>query len=90
MTGDDGRVLEQILRMAPTAGTIKSFERLVSRYTNQGGGSYSGAARDGTETGVGGGPARVSDAQYAQMSYSEKKAYAEAHEAYGRRGRGTI
>lgn len=70
MTGDDGKVLGQILRMAPTANTVKAFERLINKYTSQGVGAHSGR-RDTPDQ-----PNRLSDDAIAKMSYSERKEYA--------------
>jgi hypothetical protein len=84
MTGDDGKVLGSILRMAPTEGTVKAFERMMRRWSTQGGGSYSGAARSVDE---GFGPQKVSDAEYEAMTYTEKKQYAEAWTAAQQRRR---
>jgi hypothetical protein len=64
-----------------TAKQIEAFETLMQRFTNQGGGSYSGAHREVAKM-------TVSEEAYAKMSYSEKKAYAEAasqHEQATRR-----
>ena len=53
-----------------TANQIRAIEGLQQRYTNQGGGNWSGAGREVAKT-------TISDEAYAKMSYSEKKAYAE-------------
>lgn len=55
-----------------TAKQIEAFETLMTRFTNQGASSsYSGAHREVPKT-------TISDEAYAKMSYTEKKAYAEA------------
>ena len=42
-TGDDGRALDTVLRMAPTAGTVHALERLMSKFVNQGASSFNRA-----------------------------------------------
>jgi hypothetical protein len=54
-----------------TEAHIASYEKIIQRLTNQGGGNYSGAGRDGEEQ------PRLSDAQYDKMTYTEKKDYAD-------------
>jgi hypothetical protein len=55
-----------------TAAQIQAFEALMTRFTNQGGGSYSGAHREVNQ------PERLSSEAYNKLTYTEKKAYAEA------------
>jgi hypothetical protein len=57
-----------------TAGQIRAVEALQQRFTNQGGGSYSGGGREPAQK-----AGTVTDDQYAKMTYTEKKAYAESH-----------
>lgn len=85
MTGDDGKVLGTILTMAPTAGTVKSFERLMQKWSSQGQGSFSGAGRDADESGIG--PQKVDQATYDRMSYGEKMDYARSYQAAQERRR---
>jgi hypothetical protein len=54
-----------------TAKQIEAFETLMQRFTNQGGGSYSGAHREPAQK-----AGTVSTEQYAKMSYTERKDYA--------------
>jgi hypothetical protein len=54
-----------------TSGQIRAIEALQQRFTNQGGGSYSGAHREPPQK-----AGTVSTEQYAQMSYTERKNYA--------------
>jgi hypothetical protein len=71
VTGDDGKALGTILRMAPTASTVQALEKLVSKFTTQGAASFSAAHREPPEA-----PGRVSDAQYNAMTPGERFAYA--------------
>jgi hypothetical protein len=73
MVGDAAPALLMVLEQAPMASTIVAFEKLMMAFSSQGIGGFSGAARDG---GDGRGPQRVSDEQYAAMSYFEKQQYA--------------
>jgi hypothetical protein len=54
-----------------TAAAIQALEVLVTKFTNQGGGSYSGAHREPPQK-----AGTVSTEQYARMSYTERKNYA--------------
>jgi hypothetical protein len=57
-----------------TAAAIQALEVLVTKFTNQGGGSYSGAHREPAQkAGV------LSAEAYNKLSYTEKKQYAEMH-----------
>jgi hypothetical protein len=51
MAGDDGAVLGSILRMAPTAGTIQAFERLMTKFTNQGAAPFNQGGREANAPG---------------------------------------
>ena len=42
---DDGRALDTVLRMAPTAGTVHALERLMSKFVNQGASSFNRAPK---------------------------------------------
>jgi hypothetical protein len=53
-----------------TAKQIEAFETLMQRFTNQGGGSYSGAHREVNQ------PERLSNEAYNKLTYTEKKDYA--------------
>jgi hypothetical protein len=66
MTGDDGAVLGQILRMAPTAGTVQSLERLMSRFSSQGAASFHQGGREG-----GGPPEKISG--WENMTYEQRR-----------------
>jgi hypothetical protein len=63
----DGKIMSTML---VTAKHVEGFERLMAAFRNQGSGSFQ-PARAPSE------PARVSPEQYAKMTYSEKKEYAE-------------
>jgi hypothetical protein len=66
--GDDvGRAMGGML---VTAKHVEGFERLMQQFANGGSGSFS-PPRHSSE------PARISDAEYNAMSYTEKKQYAE-------------
>jgi hypothetical protein len=66
MTGDDGAVLGQILRMAPTAGTVQSLERLMQRFTTQGAAPFNHGGREG------GGPSDRIEG-WDKMSYEQRR-----------------
>lgn len=70
MGGSDFDGLNRVLEMAPTAATVAGLEKLIQKFTSQGGGSYSGAHREVNQ------PERVSNEAYSKMTYSEKKEYA--------------
>ena len=44
-TGDDGRALDTVLRMAPTASTVHALERLMSKFVSQGASSFNRAPK---------------------------------------------
>lgn len=67
----DAKALAQML---VTARHVEAFERLITRFTNQGTASFSQKHRD-VDTG------RVAPEVYEKMSYGEKKAYAEKFSA---------
>jgi hypothetical protein len=69
--GEDFGRLAKVLTIAPVAGTIEGFERLMHKFSSQGGGSYSGAHREPNQ------PERLSSEAYNKLTYTEKKAYAE-------------
>jgi hypothetical protein len=69
--GADFGQLAKVLAIAPVAGTIEGFERLMHKFSSQGGGSYSGAHREPPQK-----AGTVSTEQYARMSYTERKNYA--------------
>jgi hypothetical protein len=73
MVGDAAPQLLRVLEAAPIASTIVAFEKLMSRWTSQGIGGNPGAARDGASSQ----PPKISDADYAKLSYHEKMQYAE-------------
>jgi hypothetical protein len=55
-----------------TADAIKAYERLIRNFTSQGVSGNPSAGRDGAPRE----PARLSDAEYAKLTYAEKTAYA--------------
>jgi hypothetical protein len=73
MGGADAKSLTDILTIAPVAGTIKALENLMQKFTSQGAGSFSGANREGNQV------EKLTDAQYAALTYSERKEYAAKH-----------
>src|SRR5262249_13859971 len=64
MTGDDGKVLGQILRMAPTAGTVAALERLMSKFTTQGAAGPTGGRPESAGSGIAG---------YENMTYEQRR-----------------
>lgn len=72
IAGDDAAALANSLKLAPVAGTIVAFEKLMAAFRTQGAGSFSQQHRDGEAS-------KVDDAAWAKMSTSEKQAYARAH-----------
>jgi hypothetical protein len=70
MGGSDFDGLNRVLEMAPTAATVAGLEKLMQRFSSQGGGSYSGAHREVNQ------PERLSTEAYGKLTYSEKKEYA--------------
>lgn len=56
--------------MMVTARHVEGFEKLMASFRSQGAGSFSQSHRSPNE------PARVSDAEYEKMSYSQQKEYA--------------
>jgi hypothetical protein len=66
MTGDDSAVLGSILRMAPTAGTVASLERLMTKFSNQGAAPFHQGGREG------GGPSDRIDG-WEKMSYEQRR-----------------
>jgi hypothetical protein len=71
MGGSDFDGLNRVLEMAPTAATVAGLEKLMQRFSSQGGGSYSGAHREVNQ------PERLSSEAYGKLTYSQKKEYAE-------------
>ena len=55
--------------MMVTSHHVEGFEKLMASFRNQGAGSFNTSHREPNE------PAKVDDATYDKMSYSEKKAY---------------
>jgi hypothetical protein len=53
------------------ADQVEGYEKLMQKFSSQGGGSWSGANREVAKT-------TISDEAYNRMTYSERKAYAEA------------
>jgi hypothetical protein len=58
-----------------TERQVVAYERLMQKFTSQGSGSYSGAHREVNQ------PERLSNEAYNKLTYTEKKAYAEAASA---------
>ena len=74
--GDDlGKAMKGML---VTAKHVEGFEKLMAAFRSQGAGSFNQGGRQPNE------PSRVDDKAYDNMSYSEKKNYAAAHQANGR------
>ncbi|WGR74335.1 MULTISPECIES: hypothetical protein [unclassified Bradyrhizobium] len=76
MTSMDGSAdkadAKALAGMLVTAKHVEAFERLITRFSNQGGASFTQSHRD-VDTG------KVSDEAWNKMSYGERKAYAEKH-----------
>jgi hypothetical protein len=72
MAGEEGG--RALISNLLTAKQVAAFETIMHRHQSQGGGNYSGAGRDLPKT-------TISDEAYAKMTYTEKKAYAEAASA---------
>jgi hypothetical protein len=68
--GSDFDGLNRVLEMAPTASTVAGLEKLIQKFTSQGGGSWSGANREMNQV------QRLPDEAVAKMTYSERKEYA--------------
>lgn len=67
----DGAALANILKLAPVASTISALEGIMTRMTNQGGGTFKGTGREAPEQ-----PGKVSEADYLKMSPADRLAYA--------------
>lgn len=63
--------------MLVTAQHVQGFEQLMASFRTQGAGSFSQGGRSPNE------PTKLSDAQVAKMTYSERKAYAEQFKGGG-------
>ena len=74
MTGDKSGAMLRVLEHAPTASTVEAFESLIQRFTSQGVSGNPAGARDGNS---GRQPQRLSDAEYAKLTFAEKTAYAQ-------------
>jgi hypothetical protein len=77
MGGADADV---IMRTLVSDAQMRFYEKLITRFTNQGGGDFTGGRREAPTT-------TLSEAQWAAMSYTEKKAYSEAASARANSGR---
>lgn len=64
--------VKPVLATLATTAHVTMFEKIISKLTSQGSPNFKQTGRD-VDTG------KVSDEQWAKLSYSEKKAYAERH-----------
>lgn len=64
--------VKPILATLATTSHVTVFEKIISKLTNGGAGTFRQTGRE-VETG------KIDDATWSKMSYSEKKAYAEKH-----------
>ena len=74
MAGDRAGAMLRVLDHAPTASTVEAFETLISRFTSQGVTGNPAGSRDANS---GRQPQRMSDADYAKLTYTEKLTYAQ-------------
>jgi hypothetical protein len=74
MAGDNAAAMLRVLDQAPVAGTVEAFETLIQRFTSQGVSGNPAGGRDGNS---GRQPTRLSDAEYAKLTYTEKVQYAQ-------------
>jgi hypothetical protein len=74
MTGDKAGAMLRVPEHAPTASTVEAFESLIQRFTSQGVTGNPAAGRDGHS---GRQPQKLSDADYAKLTYAEKTQYAQ-------------
>jgi hypothetical protein len=72
MGGKDADALVKVMTMCPRADTIIAFENLMRKVSSQGGGGYSSSHRDAPTAGP-------SDAEWAAMSYSQKREFTQTH-----------
>jgi hypothetical protein len=84
MTGEDAKAFRTVLAQAPMASTVKMFETLMRSFISQGVTGNPGASRDG----AGSQPEKISDAEYAKLTYAEKQAYAAKFDQSRFNGRG--
>jgi hypothetical protein len=84
IVGDDAPALLRVIEQAPMASTIAAFEKMIRIFTTQGVGGSPGAHRDG----AGSQPEKLSDADYAKLTYAEKQAYAAKFDQSRFNGRG--
>jgi hypothetical protein len=73
MTGDKAKGMLGVIDQVPLASTIEAFEQLMRAFSSQGVSGSPGAARDASH---GREPARLSDADYAKLTFGEKEQYA--------------
>jgi hypothetical protein len=71
MTGDKGKVLGNMLKVAPVAATVEALESLIMKFTTQGAGSLSQGHREAPPQAN-----TISDAQWNAMSPGERIEYA--------------
>ncbi len=84
MVGD--KLAESIRRTMVTADQVKAYETLISRWTSQGVSGSPSAHRDADH---GRQPQRMSDADYSQLTYTQKLQYAQQFDqSRVRNGRG--
>jgi hypothetical protein len=69
MGGKDADALVKVMTMCPRADTIIAFENLMRKVSSQGGGGFSQQHRDSEQK------TQPSDAEWAAMSYSQKREF---------------
>ena len=73
LVGDAAPQLLQVLHQAPMASTIEAFEKMMSKYVSGTSGSNPTGGRDPGHNR----PGRLSDSEYAKLSYTAKIQYAQ-------------
>jgi hypothetical protein len=86
MTGDKAKSMLAVLDHSPTAATVEAFEQLMRAFTSQGVSGSPGAARDASH---GREPAKLSDTDYAKLTFAEKAQYAAQFDQSRFNGRAT-
>jgi hypothetical protein len=68
--GEDGKHIAGLMQQFPVAATIKAFESMIARATNQGGAQFRQNGREPPAQ-----PGKVTEAEYAAMTPSQKWDY---------------